>query len=65
MRPFRVKSVPVLLRQESKRGLIALAVLFVLGLATFAVASSSASSSPSSSGGRTKDATAARLDRAR
>jgi hypothetical protein len=56
--------VPVPLRKESKRGLIALAVLFVLGLATFAVASSGASSGASGRG-HAKDATAARLDRAR
>lgn len=32
---FRVTSVPVPLRKESKRGLIALAIVGVVGLATF------------------------------
>ncbi|HVU51013.1 MAG TPA: hypothetical protein VHL80_10030 [Polyangia bacterium] len=46
------------LRKESKRGLIALAVLCIIGLATFA-------SVASSGGGRNKDSVAARLLHAR
>jgi hypothetical protein len=46
------------LRKESKRGLIALAVLCIVGLATAAVASSGAFRS------RAKDAVAARLKHA-
>jgi hypothetical protein len=49
--------LPVPLRKESKRGLFALAVLFAVGLATFA---SVAWSGPS----RAKDAVAAHLKNA-
>jgi hypothetical protein len=57
--PFRATSVPVSLRKESKRGLIALAVLCVVGLVTFASVASSGSF-----GNRAKDAVAARLKHA-
>jgi hypothetical protein len=62
----RVRSFPVPLRKESKRGLLALAVLCIVGLATFAsVASSGASSGALWGGGRGKDSVAARLLHAR
>jgi hypothetical protein len=50
--------VPVPFRKESQRGLIALAVLCMVGLATFA-------SVASSSSGRGKDKPSAPLERAR
>jgi hypothetical protein len=59
---FRATSLPVPLRKESKRGLIALAILCVVGLATAAVASSVSSSG--TLGSRAKDAVAARLTHA-
>jgi hypothetical protein len=55
---LRVRSLPVPLRKESKRGLIALAVLCIVGLATFA-------SMASSSGGGKRESITARLLRAR
>jgi hypothetical protein len=51
--------VPVSLRKEFKRGLIALAVLCVVGLATFATFASSGAFRS-----RAKDAVAARLTHA-
>jgi hypothetical protein len=54
------------LRKESKRGLIALAVLCIVGLATFAsVASFGASFRASWGGGRKRDSVAAQLLHAR
>lgn len=57
---FHVTSLPVPLRKESKRGLIALALLSVVGLATFAVLATS-----NASRARAKDAIATRLKHAK
>ena len=54
--PFRARRLAVPLRKESKRGLIALAVLLAVGLGTFAAVGSSGALRQS-----TKDAVAERL----